>query len=221
MASVRSRLLGALVVGLVPMAAMSIAGPSAAQVPTSVSPIDRWEPFIFEASRRFGIPEAWIRAVIRAESGGQAMLDGRPITSHAGAMGLMQMMPETWIELRDRYGLGADAYDPRDNILAGTAYLRELYARYGYPCLFAAYNAGPARFDEYLFDRRPLPDETRTYLAVLGQSGFEALPTSVRPSGTNLFFALSGVAGGVSFPSPARRLDGLFLPLNRVSKRKP
>ena len=84
-------------------------------------------------------------------------------------MGLMQLMPETWVELRDRYGLGLDAYNPHDNILAGTAYLRALYERYGYPGLFAAYNAGPARFDDHLVSGRPLPPETRAYLATLGQ----------------------------------------------------
>ena len=156
-----------------------------------------------------------------AESGGQAMLDGRPITSRAGAMGLMQVMPETWIELRGRYGLGADPYDPRDNILAGTAYLRELYQRYGYPNLFAAYNAGSARFDEYLFNRRPLPDETRTYLAMLGQSGLEAPRSSVASAGTSLFFMLDGVAGGSSAPSDVRSSGSLFLPLKSAPEQKP
>ena len=183
MASVRSRLHGALVVGLVPMAVISMVVPAAAQVPASASSSDRWQPFITEASRRFGAPEAWIRAVMRAESGGQAMLDGRPITSRAGAMGLMQLMPETWAELRDRYALGSNPYDPHDNILAGAAYLRELYERHGYPNLFAAYNAGPARLDDYLFNGRPLPDETRAYLAALGQPGFEPSRIFVFPTG--------------------------------------
>jgi soluble lytic murein transglycosylase-like protein len=44
--------------------------------------------------------------------------------SERGAMGLMQIMPKTWTELRARHGLGADPYDPHDNILAGTAYIR-------------------------------------------------------------------------------------------------
>jgi soluble lytic murein transglycosylase-like protein len=50
-------------------------------------------------------------------------------------------MPETWAELRLRYGLGADPYDPHDNITAGTAYLRELHDRYGERGVLAAYNA--------------------------------------------------------------------------------
>ena len=215
------RILGALAVGLIPITVMPSAAPAFGQAPASASPIDHWQPLITEASRRFGIPEAWIRAVMAAESGGEAILDGRPITSHAGAMGLMQVMPEAWAELRDRYGLGADPYDPHDNILAGTAYLRELYARYGYPDLFAAYNAGPARLDDHLANGRPLPDETLGYLATLGQSGFVPPRTSVTPSGTSLFFALRGVAVGMSAP-PARSFpDGLFVPLNGAPERKP
>ena len=134
-----------------------------------LSAIDPWQPLMVEASNRFGIPVAWIRAVMRVESGGQTMLSGVPITSRAGAMGLMQVMPDTYAEMQDHYGLGPDPYNPRDNILAGTAYLREMYLRYGYPDLFAAYNAGPARFDAFLYDGAPLPDETAAYLEKLGQ----------------------------------------------------
>ena len=116
---------------------------------------------IAEASQRFGIPEHWIRAVLRAESAG----DVRAVSS-AGAMGLMQVMPDTWAGLRVRHGLGRDPYDPRDNILAGTAYLREMHDRYGSPGFLAAYNAGPGRYEEYLAGR-PLPAETRAYVAAL------------------------------------------------------
>jgi hypothetical protein len=48
-------------------------------------------------------------------------------------MGLMQIMPLTWSELRARYDLGVDPYDPRDNILAGAAYIREFYQRFAAP----------------------------------------------------------------------------------------
>ena len=221
MASVTRRMLGALAAGLISIAVTLSAGPAFGQAPASSSTIDHWQPFIAEASRRFGIPEAWICAVMAAESGGQAMLDGRPITSHAGAMGLMQLMPETWAELRDRYGLGMDPYYPRDNILAGTAYLSELYARYGYPDLFAAYNVGPARLDDQLANGRPLPDETLGYLATLGQPGFVPPRTSVIPSGISLFFALRGVAVGMSAPHARSFPDGLFVPLNGAPERKP
>ena len=53
-------------------------------------------------------------------------------------------MPKTYADVQRQYGLGADAYAPRDNILAGTSYLRQMYIRYGYPGMFAAYNAGGA-----------------------------------------------------------------------------
>nr|WP_188645878.1 lytic transglycosylase domain-containing protein [Tsuneonella deserti] len=128
-------------------------------------PVTRWRPYIAEASARFGVPAEWIERVMRAESGGYTTLAGRPITSRAGAMGLMQLMPATWAEMRARHGLGADSHDPRDNILAGTAYLAAMHARFGYPGLFGAYNAGPARYAEWLAGGRPLPAETRAYLA--------------------------------------------------------
>jgi len=221
MAPVTRRTLGALAVGLMPVAVMLVAAPAFPQALASPSKIARWQPFIAEASRRFGIPDAWIGAVMRAETGGQVTVDERPITSRAGAMGVMQLMPETWAELRDRYALGSNPYDPRDNILAGAAYLRELYARYGYPNLFAAYNAGPARLDDYLFNGRPLPHETLSYLATLGQTGFVLPRTSIIPCGTSLFFALHGTVGGLSVPMAAPSSDGLFLPSSRAPERKP
>ncbi|MBV8191802.1 MAG: lytic transglycosylase domain-containing protein, partial [Alphaproteobacteria bacterium] len=82
-----------------------------------------------------------------------------------GAMGFMQIMPDTWGELRLRYGLGTDPYDPHDNIAAGTAYLREMHDRYGEPGFLAAYNAGPDRYEEYVATGRPLPSETVSYMA--------------------------------------------------------
>jgi soluble lytic murein transglycosylase-like protein len=119
---------------------------------------DPFADFVEEASRRFGVPVRWIRAVIGFESAGDARAK-----SPKGAMGLMQIMPETWAELHLRYDLGNDPYDPHDNILAGTAYLRELRGRYGSPGFLAAYNAGPARYEEHLAGR-PMPAETQTYL---------------------------------------------------------
>ena len=132
---------------------------------------------IAEASQRFGIPEHWIVAVLRAESAG----DMRAVSS-AGAMGLMQVMPDTWAGLRVRHGLGRDPYDPRDNIMAGTAYLREMFDRYGnVGAMLAAYNAGPGRYDEHRATGRPLPAETRAYVAALAPILGGAAP-SVAPS---------------------------------------
>jgi hypothetical protein len=79
----------------------------------------------------------------------------------------MQVMPATFAELRARYGLGPDPHDPRTNIMAGAAYLREMYDRYGPRYFLAAYNAGPARVDAHLRTGRPLPYETRAYNAAL------------------------------------------------------
>lgn len=133
-----------------------------------------WRVHVSDAAARFGLPKEWVLRVIAAESGGRTELGGKPITSHAGAMGLMQVMPATWASLRARYRLGPDPHDPRDNIVAGTAYLRDMYDRFGYPGLFAAYNAGPGRYGEHLARGRPLPRETRDYVAkVTGQA---ALP---------------------------------------------
>jgi soluble lytic murein transglycosylase-like protein len=118
---------------------------------------------VTEASSRFAIPEHWIRAVMRVESAGNPQA-----VSRAGAMGLMQVMPRTWAELRQHYGLGPDPFEPRDNILAGTAYLRAMLDRYGtVGAMLAAYNAGPGRYDEFLSTGRPLPAETRAYVATL------------------------------------------------------
>jgi len=127
-----------------------------------------WGVEIHDASRRFNIPEEWIRAVMHVESGGQThWKGGQPITSHAGAMGLMQVMPGTYDELRYAHGLGPDAYEPRDNILAGAAYIREMYDLYGYPGFLGAYNAGPERYRQYVEEGRPLPRETERYMDII------------------------------------------------------
>jgi len=168
-----------------------------AATPAHADQVDRWRSYIAEASARFGVPADWISQVMRAESAGRTTLDGRPITSHAGAMGLMQLMPGTWAEMRRALGLGADPHDPRDNILAGTLYLRLMYDRFGYPGLFAAYNAGPARYAAHLATGQALPGETRAYLAsVSGQPVWQ--PNAPVPAPVNaIFFAIR------SAPSPA------------------
>jgi hypothetical protein len=145
--------------------------------------MDRWTPLIKEASRRFGVAEAWIRAVMHMESGGRTALDDKPITSDAGAMGIMQIMPATYQEMRRQYGLGEDPYNPHDNVLAGTAYLRWLYGKYGYPKLFAAYNAGPGTFEAQLAGARRLPDETRAYVRSIAHIlGADSDPLPAAPS---------------------------------------
>ena len=144
---------------------------------------DPWRPYIREAASRFGVPEQWVRAVMRQESGGHQYLHGQLTTSSAGAMGLMQVMPATYDGLRQRYALGSDPYDPRDNIMAGTAYIREMYDRFGSPGFLAAYNAGPNRVSDYLAGGGPLPNETVNYVASitpdLGNSGAVTGPPAV------------------------------------------
>ncbi|MDX0484471.1 transglycosylase SLT domain-containing protein [Sinorhizobium medicae] len=159
--------------------ALPLIVPAAAQdAPVErASPSDAYAGHIAEAARRFGIPATWIRAVMRVESRG----DVRAI-SPKGAMGLMQIMPATWGDLRARHGLGGDPYDPRDNIMAGAAYLREMHDRYGSPGFLAAYNAGPGRYEEYRATGRPLPAETRAYVAALApiiSGGDLAAPVTV------------------------------------------
>ena len=130
----------------------------------------RWRPFIAEASRRFKLPASWIQAVMQAESGGRTMLNGKPIISRAGALGLMQLLPETYNDMRARYRLGTEIADPHDNIIAGAAYLRALHRRYGFPLMFAAYNAGPGQFERDVLTRHSLPAETRAYVRNVVQS---------------------------------------------------
>ena len=127
-------------------------------------------------------------------------------------MGLMQVMPGTYEALRRAHDLGADPYDPRDNILAGTAYLRAMYDRFGYPGLFAAYNAGPERYDEHLQYDRPLPAETRAYLSTIVQVDTGSPPTVSLASGTRLFLMLQTAADSASGSRQTMRPSTLFVP---------
>jgi hypothetical protein len=130
--------------------------PSAvAHAATRSESIDRFAEFIDEASGRFAVPARWIRAVMQVESGRD-----QHATSSRGAKGLMQLTPGTWVELSVRYGLGLDPFDPRDNILAATAYLKEMFDRFGSAGFLAAYHTGPSRFDQHLATGRPLPTLT-------------------------------------------------------------
>ncbi|NHN93212.1 lytic transglycosylase domain-containing protein [Acetobacter sicerae] len=118
------------------------------------------EGMIRQAAERVALPPEWIRAVMQVESG----RDSHAISAK-GAMGLMQIMPATWQELRRDLALGSNPFDPQDNILAGASYLRLLHDRYGDAGFLAAYNAGPGRYEAHLATGRPLPHETRDYVA--------------------------------------------------------
>jgi soluble lytic murein transglycosylase-like protein len=158
---------------------------------------------VADAAWRFGIPERWIWAVMRVESNG----DVRAVST-AGAMGLMQIMPGTWAGLRTRHRLGSDPFDPRDNILAGAAYLRAMHDRYGnVTAMLAAYNAGPGRYDEHLSRGRPLPAETRAYLARLASitGGSDDTQLAVAPPSDPFAWrraALFAVRPGALSPAP-------------------
>jgi soluble lytic murein transglycosylase-like protein len=150
-------------------------------MPIAAYSVASYAAFIDEAAQRFELPANWIHAVLRAESGA----DPRAV-SPDGAMGLMQIMPATWDELRVHYGLGANPFDPRDNILAGAAYLRQLHDRYGsIRAMLAAYNAGPARYEASLTGK-PLSPETRNYIAALApiidKESAAGATASVRPT---------------------------------------
>lgn len=131
-------------------------------------PSDPWGPYIRIAADRFDVPQMWIRQVMRVESGGHEYSNGQLIVSGAGAMGLMQLEPGTYQEMAARYGLDNDPFNPLDNILAGTAYIHEMYRIYGCPGFLAAYNAGPGRLDSYINYRRPLPLQTINYVDMIG-----------------------------------------------------
>ncbi len=181
-------------------AGMAFGIPAHAQTATDRTAADPVGEAIAEASRRFKVPLSWIRAVVRIESAGE-----RGAVSHAGAMGLMQLMPATYAELRTRYGLGPDPFAVRDNIMAGAAYLRLMFDRYGSPGFLAAYNAGPGRWEDHLAGRRPLPAETVAYLARLGPIiGFDtadASPPTHRSTAVSPYEAPMFVRSGDALPA--------------------
>jgi D-alanyl-D-alanine carboxypeptidase len=166
-------------------------------------PGDPWGPYIREAAARYNVPEQWIRAVMQQESGGEEQA-----VSPVGAMGLMQVMPETYEQLRENYGLGNDPYDPHNNIRAGTAYIREMYDEFGSPGFLAGYNAGPDRVESYLSGAsRRLPDETVNYIAAISPNLGDAVP----PSGPLAMYASAHPTGttttGASVASLAAGCD--------------
>jgi hypothetical protein len=199
---------------------LQAAQPCGSVVEVSSPVIDRWQALIEAASQRFRIPVKWIRAVMARESAGFITLHGAPIVSSAGAMGLMQLMPETWLDMRMRYSLGNDPFDPRDSIFAGTAYLREMFDRYGYPDLFAAYHAGPRRLDAALTGLKMLPETTKTYFeSIVPDAEITPLVSEKRTSTTlktdsNSLFFVRRDGGDLPAPTanPVSTAHALFVP---------
>ena len=161
-----------------------------------------------EASHRFGVPEHWLRAIMRIESRGAVRAKSRK-----GAMGLMQIMPATWLDLRARHGLGVDPYDLHDNILAGAAYVREMHDRYGAPGFLAAYNAGPGRYEEFLSTGRSLPAETQNYVATLA-------PIVGSGDGNSFAFGISRLIAWTQAPLFAGHADSATA-ANRSAAKRP
>ena len=181
-----------------------------AVTPAKADEVGRWRPIIEDASTRFGIPTSWIERVMQAESRGLTMLNGRPIRSRAGAMGLMQLMPMTWAEMRARLALGTNPDDPRDNILAGTFYLRLMYDRFGYPGLFGAYNAGPGTYAAWLAGNRRLPGETQAYLGTVGGTPQPMSPASQSAAPPPLFVVRRTAPEDQSSPTGREAQASLF-----------
>lgn len=235
-------LTGLLLAGTLPEIAFADP-PAERPLSKSATDVDPYADHIADAARRFGLPASWIRAVMRAESGG----DPRAM-SPAGAMGLMQIMPATWAALRARYGLGDDPFDPRDNILAGAAYLRELRNRFGVPGFLAAYNGGPSRYADHLATGRPLPAETRAFVAALapaitaagttdvpsrlpvGRNGWASAPLFIARDGDNAITVSVQTDASSENRTTAQRMhaldavtsraNGLFAPLSARQQRR-
>jgi soluble lytic murein transglycosylase-like protein len=114
-----------------------------------------FDPYIESAAREAQVQPQLVRAIIVVESAFNPKA-----VSRRGAVGLMQLLPET----ARRYGV-SNAFDPQQNILAGTRYLRDLIARYGnnLELVLAAYNAGTDAVERY-GKHIPPYSETRQYV---------------------------------------------------------
>jgi len=115
---------------------------------------DLYDDAISEASKRHGVSFSLLKALIKTESD----FDPRAV-SKAGAMGLMQIMPENFRRLNIK-----DPFDPKENIMGGARYLKELIQRFEgeLQLAIAAYNAGPKAVEQY--NRIPPYQETENFV---------------------------------------------------------
>lgn len=127
--------------------------------PTGKPKLDRWSKDVTDAAKKYGIPEALIYGTMLQESGGHMLgKNGKTLTSSAGALGLMQLMPAT------AKGLGVNPHNPRENIMGGAKYLRQMLDMFNGDVEKAAwaYNAGPAAVK-----RGRKPKETQGYIPAI------------------------------------------------------
>lgn len=152
------------------MPAPSIASQAAAGAVPSAGisqAVRRWDAQVNALSAKYGIDPNFVRRIMQQESGGRTHdKNGNPLTSSAGAIGPMQVMPGTFADMARRYGIKGGITDPDANIEAGVAYLSEQMKRFGNEtAAAAAYNAGPERVKQNIASGKPLPAETKNYVA--------------------------------------------------------
>lgn len=154
--------------------------------PSGSSARERFEPLVQEYAARQSLRPELVRAVIQVESGFNPFA-----TSPKGAMGLMQLMPQTAREL----GV-VNAYDPEENIRGGTRYLRMLLDKYGgnEELALAAYNAGSGAVDRY---GRKVPPyrETRDYVRKVGSAAGPAAAVALPPPKHRIYKTIEIVDG--------------------------
>lgn len=187
---------------------------------------EQWRPYVEKWAPEFGVPVDLAMRVLRQESGGRQYTKGGGIlTSSAGALGLMQLMPGT------ARALGVDPRKPLENLRGGLKYLGQQYKQFGdWNHAVAAYNAGPGGMRKAL--RRGGPDNWRAYLpretrnyenAIMGAKPYAGGESSAQmPQGFNpamLNFGQQGMQNNT--PSLIEQVLSSALPRNTQQQPAP